>query len=41
MVLCTVHRIAPSTETPKGPADPQPFLDKEKFDGKKPSGSGK
>jgi pilus assembly protein CpaC len=41
MVLCTVHRIAPSTKAPSGPVDPQPFLDKDKFDGKKPSGSSK
>jgi pilus assembly protein CpaC len=36
MVLCTVHRITPAVEAPKGPADPLPFLDKDKFDGKKP-----
>jgi pilus assembly protein CpaC len=41
MVLCTVHRIAPTTQAPAGPAYPQPFLDKEKFDAKKPSGSSK
>jgi len=41
MVLCTVHRIAPSTQAPAGPTYPQPFLDKEKFDAKKPSGSSK
>jgi pilus assembly protein CpaC len=35
MVLCTVHRISPSTEPPKGPAMPVPTLDKGKFDGKK------
>src|SRR5580693_8319835 len=38
MVLCTVHRISPNTETPPGPKNPQPFMDKDKFDGKKPSG---
>ena len=32
MVLCTVHRIAPSTETPAGPKNPQPFMDQGKFD---------
>jgi pilus assembly protein CpaC len=32
MVLCTVHRISPSTQTPATPTTPQPFLDKEKFD---------
>ena len=35
MVLCTVHRISPSVEAPKGPAMPLPTLDKGKFDGKK------
>ena len=38
MVLCTVHRVSPNAETPPGPKNPQPFLDNEKFDGKKPSG---
>ena len=37
MVLCTVHRIAPSNQEPAGPGYPQPFLDDGKFDGKKPS----
>ncbi len=41
MVLCTVHRIAPSTQAPAGPMYPQPFLDKEKFDAKKPAGGSK
>jgi pilus assembly protein CpaC len=41
MVLCTVHRISPSTQAPAGPNGPQPFLDKDKFDGKKPSGGSK
>ena len=36
MVLCTVHRISPSSQTPPGPSNPQPFLDQTKFDGKKP-----
>jgi pilus assembly protein CpaC len=36
MVLCTVRRIAPNTQSPKGPANPEPFLDKKKFDAKKP-----
>jgi pilus assembly protein CpaC len=35
MVLCTVHRISPSTQSPPGPENPKPFLDKGKFDGKK------
>ncbi len=38
MVLCTVHRISPNTESPTLPANPQPFLNDQKFDGKKPSG---
>lgn len=37
MVLCTVHRISPSTQAPPGPKNPQPFIDTGKFDGKKPS----
>src|SRR5580700_4175826 len=41
MVLCTVHRISPNNQAPAGPNDPQPFLDKEKFDGKKPAGGSK
>jgi pilus assembly protein CpaC len=32
MVLCTVHRVSPSTDTPALPKDPVPFLDKDKFD---------
>ncbi len=38
MVLCTVHRISPNVEAPPGPKTPQPFIDNNKFDGKKPSG---
>jgi pilus assembly protein CpaC len=41
MVLCTVHRISPSTQEPAGPGYPQPFLNQDKFDGKKPSGGSK
>jgi pilus assembly protein CpaC len=41
MVLCTVHRISPSTQGPAGPNYPQPFLDKGKFDPKKPASGGK
>ncbi|HYA24710.1 MAG TPA: type II and III secretion system protein family protein [Terriglobales bacterium] len=41
MVLCTVHRISPTNEAPPGPANPQPFLDQNKFDKKKPSGGQK
>jgi pilus assembly protein CpaC len=35
MVLCTVHRVSPSVQAPKGPAMPTPNLDQGKFDGKK------
>ncbi len=38
MVLCTVRRISPSKQPPKGPVNPEPYLDQQKFDGKKPSG---
>jgi pilus assembly protein CpaC len=41
MVLCTVHRISPSTQGPPGPSYPEQFLNKDKFDPKKPAGSGK
>ena len=39
MVLCTAKRISPSPQAPPGPATPTPFLEKDKFDNKKPSGS--
>lgn len=32
MVLCTVHRISPSAEPANGPKNPEPFMDKSKFD---------
>jgi len=35
MVLCTVHRISPNSETPPGPKNPQPFINDDKFDGSK------
>jgi pilus assembly protein CpaC len=41
MVLCTVHRISQNAQDQAGPKFPQPFLNQEKFDAKKPSGSGK
>ena len=41
MVLCTARRVSPSAQSPTGPANPQPLLDKETFDGKKPEGSKK
>src|ERR1700728_541583 len=37
MVLCTVHRVSPNTETPSGPKNPDTFINNDKFDGKKPS----
>jgi len=37
MVLCTVHRVAPSVQAPKGPVAPEKYLDHDKFDGKKPT----
>ncbi len=39
MVLCTARRVAPNLQAPKGPANPEPFLDKGKFDSKKPEPS--
>jgi pilus assembly protein CpaC len=32
MVLCTVHRVSPSTEPVKAPEIVKPFMDKDKFD---------
>jgi pilus assembly protein CpaC len=40
MVLCTARLVSPTTQPPQTPQNPQPFMDKGKFDGKKPSGSG-
>jgi len=42
MVLCTVRRVTASTQPPKGPAVPVPYLDPSKFDsGKKAPGPSK
>jgi pilus assembly protein CpaC len=41
MVLCTVHRISPNAQDQIGPKNPEPFLNEQKFDGKKSSGGGK
>ena len=41
MVLCTARRVSPNVQPPPGPANPIPLLNKDQFDGKKPSGSGK
>jgi pilus assembly protein CpaC len=38
MVMVTARRISPQSEPPKGPETPRPFLEKDKFDNKKPSG---
>jgi len=38
MVLCTARRVSPSSQPPPGPTNPVPFLDKDRFDGKKPDG---
>jgi pilus assembly protein CpaC len=34
MVLCTVHRVSPTTEPPVPPKNPKPFLDEKQFDKK-------
>jgi pilus assembly protein CpaC len=34
MVLCTVKRVSPTTETPTGPTAPKPYMDTGKFDRK-------
>ena len=41
MVLCTVRRVSPSVQAPKGPVNPEPYLDQGKFDARKPEGSSK
>lgn len=41
MVLCTVRRVSPSTQAPKGPAMPVPNMDTGKFDGKKAADTSK
>lgn len=38
MVLVTARKIAANNQPPEPPKNPLPFLDKEKFDGKKPVG---
>jgi pilus assembly protein CpaC len=41
VVLCTAHRVAATSQPPEGPKTPEPFLQKDKFDGKKPEGGSK
>ena len=41
MVLCTARRVSPSNQPPAPPANPKPFMDKDKFDNTKPSDKGK
>jgi len=41
MVLCTAHRISASNQAPALPVTPKPYMDKDKFDGGKPSGDKK
>jgi pilus assembly protein CpaC len=41
MVLCTAHRISASAQPPSLPVAPQPYMDREKFDNRKPSGDKK
>jgi pilus assembly protein CpaC len=36
MVLCTVHKVSSTGQEPAVPSMPKPYLDKNKFDGKKP-----
>ncbi len=36
MVLCTAHRISASAQPPPLPVTPKPYMDKDKFDDKKP-----
>jgi pilus assembly protein CpaC len=36
MVLCTVHRLSPNNVAPAGPKNPEPFINNDKFDAKKP-----
>ena len=41
MVLCTAHRISASTQTPPLPVVSKPYMEKDQFDGRKPSGEKK
>jgi pilus assembly protein CpaC len=37
MVLCTARRVSPGMQPPTGPKNPEPFLQPDKFDNKKPA----
>jgi pilus assembly protein CpaC len=41
VVLCTAKRISPSTQSAPLPTMPKPFMEKDKFDKKKPAEGGK
>lgn len=41
IVLCTARRVSPNVQPPKDPANPEPYLDKEKFDAKRPAAGSK
>jgi pilus assembly protein CpaC len=41
MVLVTARKISPTTQPPVPPTNPEPFLNNDKFDGKKPAGGSK
>jgi pilus assembly protein CpaC len=40
MVLCTARRVSPTTQAPVPPKAPEPYLDQDKFDGKKKPSNG-
>jgi hypothetical protein len=40
MVLVTAKKISPSSVAPPTPKYPQPFMDRNKYDGSKPGGGG-
>jgi pilus assembly protein CpaC len=41
MVLVTARKISPTLQPPAPPKNPEPFLNNDKFDGKKPAGGSK
>ena len=38
MVMVTARKVSPLAQPPQGPQTPRPYMDKEKFDNRKPSG---